>query len=53
MKILTSVNELRHELDGIDSAKIGFVPTMGALHCGHRSLVERARRECDLSLIHI
>lgn len=45
MKVITSVKELRAELDKVEQTGIGFVPTMGALHAGHRSLVERARRE--------
>ncbi len=53
MKILTSRYDLRHALDGIDSAAIGFVPTMGALHDGHRSLVERARRECGTVVVSV
>jgi pantoate--beta-alanine ligase len=32
---------------------LGFVPTMGALHAGHRSLVQRSRAENDLTLVSI
>lgn len=32
---------------------IGFVPTMGALHAGHRSLIQRATAECDLVAVSV
>jgi len=45
-----SWRERRGELNG---KRIGFVPTMGALHRGHESLVERCRRENDVVVVSI
>jgi len=47
--------ELRRECDRVRTAgmSLGLVPTMGALHAGHRSLIRRSQAECERTVVSI
>jgi len=53
LKKLSLVADVRAFRTASATASIGFVPTMGALHEGHASLIERAVRENDLAVVSI
>jgi pantoate--beta-alanine ligase len=51
---IPTIADLRAAVHARQSAGlVGFVPTMGALHAGHASLIERARRDCATVVVSI
>jgi len=55
MKVFRSATELRKYLEQLSekSLTIGFVPTMGALHQGHLSLIEQSKKNSSLTVCSI
>jgi len=52
MRVIKSATKLMGLLSQ-ESKEIGFVPTMGALHEGHASLIKRARKENELVVVSV
>lgn len=55
MKLVHTISELHKELSALKAQgkMVGLVPTMGALHAGHVSLVERSVNENDATVVSV
>ena len=52
-RLFENLADWQKERERMTGSAIGFVPTMGALHAGHRALLERARAESDWVVLSI
>lgn len=55
MRVVKTISELKSLISGYkqENKTVGLVPTMGALHSGHKSLVDRARKENDIVVVSV
>ncbi len=55
MKLVHTIKEVREQIKEWkrEGLTIGFVPTMGALHAGHLSLIEKSCEKCDKTVVSV
>ena len=55
MKVYNKISELQEHISKLKSEgkTVGFIPTMGALHYGHISLVSLGMRQCDVTVVSV
>ena len=55
MKVYSKTSDLKNVINNVKAQgkTIGFVPTMGALHNGHISLVNTSEEQCDITIVSI
>ena len=55
LQLINNINEIRKNIKSWkkDGFTIGLVPTMGALHKGHASLIEKAKQQCDKVVVSV
>lgn len=55
MRVVKTISGLKSLISGYkqENKTVGLVPTMGALHAGHKSLVDRARKENDIVVVSV
>lgn len=52
MKVIDNIEKLKEEINNL-TGSIGLVPTMGALHEGHKSLIEKAVSQNDNAIVSV
>lgn len=53
MKVIKTAEEFKQIRKSLESKSVGFVPTMGGLHNGHLSLIQKAIKENDVSVVSV